>query len=144
MNQLMGLIACVEAHGSVALVDVNLEDGLRLSATLLGHPDQLAAWHETQAVKVLFKETEVAIAKHLQGEISLRNSIPGVVLAIESGKILTRIVIVVHGLKDVTISSVITTRSATRLNLGIGDTVEALVKSNEMTIQAISDTKISS
>ncbi|MFZ6689854.1 TOBE domain-containing protein [Undibacterium sp. SXout11W] len=142
MNQLTGLIAGVEAHGSVALVDVSAEGGLRLSATLLGHPDQLATWRLTQPVRVLFKETEVALAKNLQGQISLRNRIPGVILTIEKGQILTRVVIAVHGLKDVTISSVITTRSATHLNLAIGDMVEALVKSNEMTIQALSDTEI--
>ncbi|MFZ6864671.1 TOBE domain-containing protein [Undibacterium sp. Ji67W] len=144
MNQLTGLIAGVEAHGSVALVDVCVEGGLRLSATLLGHPDQLATWRPALPVKVLFKETEVALAKNLQGQISLRNRIPGVILAIEKGQILTRVVIAVQGLKDVAISSVITTRSATHLNLANGDTVEALVKSNEMTIQALSDTEISS
>ncbi|MFZ6849972.1 TOBE domain-containing protein [Undibacterium sp. RuRC25W] len=143
MNQIAGTIAAVETHGSVALVDV-AAGRLQLSATLLGNPGQLAAWVTGREVTVLFKETEVAIAKNLQGEISLRNRIPGRILDIETGKILTRIVIVVEGLTNevangVMISSVITSRSTHRLRLAIGDQVEALIKSNEMTIQLVTE-----
>ena len=138
MNQWSGYNVSVEAQGCVALVDVIVElahDNLRLSAMLLGNPAQFVTWVNGQAVSMLFKETEVAIAKNLEGQISLRNRISGHIVAIEAGQILTRIVVAVQGLKKVNISSVITTRSAHNLKLIVGDTVEALVKSNEMTIQ---------
>ena len=140
MNQLFGHIATIEVHGSVALVDMHVKttaSDLRLSATLLGNQETLASWHSDQAVHILFKETEVALAKNLQGQISLRNRIPGQIFAIEDGQILTRIILTIHGLADVRISSVITTRSAKSLQLRVGDDVEALVKSNEMTIRAV-------
>jgi len=144
MNRLQGVISAVEAHGSVALVDVSAGH-LSLSATLLGNPLQLATWASGQGVCVMFKETEVAIAKQLSGDISLRNRIPGRILHIDGGQILTRILMAVDGLVNessqdaVTLSAVITTRSAQRLQLAVGDLVEALIKSNEMTIQSSSE-----
>ncbi|MFZ6750005.1 TOBE domain-containing protein [Undibacterium sp. Ren11W] len=130
MNILSGHIAAIEAHGSIAIVDVSVA-AHHFTATLLGSPEHLANWQIGQAVQLLFKETEVALAKNLSGQISLRNRLPGTIVAIEIGQVLTRAIIDMGGLQ---ISSIITSRSARGLQLAIGDAIEGLVKSNEMSL----------
>jgi molybdate transport system regulatory protein len=82
---------------------------------------------------LLFKETEVALAKNLSGMISLRNRFHGIVNAIEAGQVLTKVSFEADG---AAITSIITTRSALAMQIAIGDAVEGLVKANEMTLVA--------
>lgn len=133
MNMLSGHIAAIEAHGSVAIVDVAVASQ-HFTATLLGSAEQLARWEIGQAVRLLFKDTEVALAKNLSGQISMRNRLPGIVTALEIGQVLTRVVLDMQGIQ---ISSVITSRSARSLQIAMGDAVEGLVKSNEMSLLAM-------
>jgi molybdate transport system regulatory protein len=130
MNKLPGKIAQVETHGSVALVDVAVGER-RFTATLVGASDEVATWPAGMAVMLLFKETEVALAKNLSGLISMRNRLPGAVTAIERGRLLTKVTLDVDGH---IIESIVTTRSTHALALGVGDAVEGLVKANEMTV----------
>ncbi len=133
MNTLTGYIAAIEAHGSVAIVDVAVA-AHHFTATLLGNAEHLAGWEIGQAVRLLFKETEVALAKNLSGQISMRNRLPGIVIKLEIGQVLTRVVLDMQGIQ---IRSVITSRSARSLQIALGDTVEGLVKSNEMSLLAM-------
>lgn len=130
MNKLPGQIIAIEAYGSVAIVDVQV-GAHQFTATLLGATDHLEAWKIGQVVSLLFKETEVALAKNLSGQISLRNRMASTITAIEYGQLLTRVLINMDGFE---LSSVITTRSARSLALAVGDQVEGLVKSNEMSL----------
>lgn len=130
MNRLHGQIASVEVEGSIALVDV-MVGARRYSATLIGVQDELSNWKTGTPVTLLFKETEVSLARNLSGLISMRNRMPGVVIAIERGRILTRVVLDVDGSA---ISAVITTRSCDMLQLAPGDHAEGLVKANEMSL----------
>ncbi len=130
MNVLSGRITAVQTHGSIALVDVEVA-GQRLTATLAGAGDDIAGWPAGMAVKMLFKETEVALAKNLSGAISMRNRIPATVTAIERGQLLSKVTLEALGYP---IASIITTRSTEALQLAVGDAVEALVKANEMTV----------
>ncbi len=130
MNSLPGVLSEIESEGSVALLDIMVGEQ-KFSATLLGSSTDFADWQNGMRVQLSFNEMEVAIAKNLQGQISLRNRLPGVIQQIEAGKILTR----VHFLmQQFTISAVITTRSARALQLTVGDHIEGLVKSNEMNV----------
>jgi molybdate transport system regulatory protein len=133
MNRLSGHIDAIEAHGSVAVVDVAVAQ-YHFTATLLGSAEQLAGWTIGQEVHLLFKETEVALAKNLSGQISMRNRLPGTVTALEIGQVLTRVVFDMQGMQ---ISSVITSRSARGLQIAVGDLVEGLVKSNEISLLAM-------
>lgn len=133
MNSLSGHIAAIEAHGSIAIVDVAVATH-QFTATLLGSAEQLSTWKIGQAVQLLFKETEVALAKNLSGQISLRNRFPGTVTSIDIGQVLARVII---NMNNIQISSVITSRSARGLQLAVGDQVEGLVKSNEMSLLAM-------
>jgi molybdate transport system regulatory protein len=127
MNRLPGRIAAVESAGQVRLVDVVVDDSL-FSAILLDAGDRLLPG---TPVSLVFKETEVSLAKNLSGLISLRNRLPSRVRAIDKGRVLAKITLDYRGREMV---AVITTRSVERLDLRVDDDVEALVKANEMAI----------
>lgn len=128
MNHIDGHILAIERQGSIALLDIAWGQ-LRMSATILGEAQTLSSWEIGQAVQLQFNEMEVAIAKNLSGQISLRNRLPGTITALEWGHILTRVCFQVQAMS---FSAVITTRSARHLQLAVGEEIEGLVKSNEM------------
>jgi molybdate transport system regulatory protein len=132
MNRIAGTIAAIESCGSVMLVDVQV-GSQRYSATILGSGEMAVSWNIGTPVILLFKETEVALAKNLSGMISLRNRFKGVVSAMESGQVLTKVSFVADG---EIVTSIITTRSAQAMQIALGDAVKA----NEMTLiaQAVS------
>lgn len=132
MNSLSGCISEIDVHGSIALVDVTVGEH-RFTATLIGAGEEVAGWLPGMPVTLLFKETEVVLARNLSGLISMRNRIPCTVTAIERGKLLARVTLDFEGRK---LESVITTRSSHALGLAVGDVVEGLVKANEMTLLA--------
>lgn len=130
MNRLPATIAAVDVHGSIALVDAAV-GAHRFTATLIGAGEEVCTWQPGMPVTLLFKETEVSLAKNLSGLISMRNRIPCTVTGIEHGKLLTRVILNFNGHP---LESVITTRSSHALAIVPGDTVEGLVKANEMTV----------
>lgn len=125
MNRLPARVVTVERAGSIALVEVAV-DGRHYTATLL---DADAAFEPGAPVSLAFKETEVALAKDLAGQISMRNRMPGVIEAIEPGALMSRVLLRVG---EHAVTSVITTRSLQAMALQVGNHVEGLVKSNEM------------
>lgn len=130
MNRLPGHIVAVDVHGSIALVDAIVGER-RLTSMLIGATHETLQWQTGMPVTLLFKEAEVALARHLSGMISMRNRMPCTVTGIERGKLLTRVQLDFDGHA---IESVITTRSATTLGIEVGIEVEALVKANEMAV----------
>lgn len=132
MNKLNGIVSAIEHNDTMALVDVMVEH-VNFSAILLETPVTAKYLHIGELVTLLFKETEVSLAKNLQGELSLRNRVTATVVGIEMGEILSAITLNFLGKKLV---SVITTRAVKRLQLKVGDAVEALVKANEVALMA--------
>lgn len=140
MNVLNGHILAIACDASIALIDVEVA-GLRLCATILGEAQTLALWRTEQPVQLQFNEMEVAVAKNMSGQISLRNRLPGTITALEWGRILTRVYFRLNVVDAPTIlRAVITTRSAQHLQLAVGDAIEALVKSNETHLFALPET----
>lgn len=135
MNKLRGRIISIQSNDHVSLVDVAVNDDI-FTATLLETPDDAPYLKVGNVVEVLFKETEVSLAKGLSGLISLRNRINTTVSAVRSGVILSEVVLVYGAY---TLSSIITTGSIKRLDIKPGDSVEALVKANEVTLVEIED-----
>ena len=130
MNRLRGQISGIESNGHVSLVDVKV-GGDTFSAILLEAPQSASYLKVGNTVQVLFKETEVSLAKNLSGQISLRNRMTATVKQIRHGEILSEVLLDYHGLAIV---SIITSRSVRRLELKEGDAVEALVKANEVSL----------
>lgn len=132
MNKLNGIVSAIEHNDTMALVDVMVEH-VNFSAILLETPVTAKYLHIGELVTLLFKETEVSLAKNLQGELSLRNRVTATVVGIEMGDILSAITL---NFLDKKLVSVITTRAVKRLQLKVGDAVEALVKANEVALMA--------
>jgi molybdate transport system regulatory protein len=135
MNRLRGRISSIESNDHVSLVDVDVM-GDSFTATLLETPDDAAYLRVGNTVEVLFKETEVSLAKGLSGLISLRNRVMTTVRQVRSGVILSEVVLDYRGH---TLSSIITTGSIKRLDIKQGDEVEAMVKANEVTLMGVED-----
>ncbi len=135
MNRLLGTIRAIECNGHLSLVDVAAGQDV-FTAMLLETPETTTLLRVGNRVAVLFKETEVSLAKDLAGRISLRNRIPCTVRAIRKGDILCEIALDRDGQA---LTSIITTRAVRRLELRAGDAVEALVKANEVSIAEAGD-----
>ncbi|MBV5315285.1 MAG: TOBE domain-containing protein [Prolixibacteraceae bacterium] len=130
MNKLTGTISKIQQSGAILLVDVDV-DGHSFSAMLIESATQ-PEWLQTgNIIELVFKETEVSLAKNLSGIISMRNRMKCTVLHIEHGELLSKVSLKFQGY---TITSAITTRSVNSLDLKIGDDVEALVKANEVSL----------
>lgn len=130
MNRLPGHIVAIESNGHLSLVDIAVKDD-RFTAILLETPESSSLLRVGAEVEMMFKETEVSIAKNLAGQISLRNRFAVTVKAIMRGTIMSEVNM---DYKGMALTSIITTRGVDRLGLAVGDTAEALVKANEMTL----------
>ncbi|MGZ8270021.1 MAG: TOBE domain-containing protein [Methylophilus sp.] len=135
MNKLNGKIVAVAHNSHMSLVDVAVGDTM-FSATLLETPETAPYLQIGRKVTLLFKETEVSLAKNLTGELSLRNRFFVTVKGIQRGDIMSAIQLA-YG--DQLLTSVITTRGMNRLQLEIGERVEALVKANEVVLRESPD-----
>jgi len=133
MNRLPGVISAIESNAHLSLVDVRVGQDT-FTAMLMETPQGAPYLKVGNAVAVLFKETEVSLAKNLSGQISLRNRIKGTVRHIRHGEILSEVVLDCQG---VTVTSIITARAVKRLELAKGDEVVALVKANEVALMEI-------
>ncbi|MGE4295501.1 MAG: molybdopterin-binding protein [Campylobacterales bacterium] len=133
MNRLAGTVAAVETDGALSLVDVAVGESL-FSALVVETPDQCGYLAIGCAVELLFKETEVAIAKDLTGAISLRNRHRAVIESLRFGGLLCEVTFKCEGVQVI---SLITARSAKRLELAVGDTVEWLIKANEISLRPL-------
>ncbi len=131
MNRLEGSIAAVQSSDALSLVDIDV-GGDRFSALVVETPQSNPHLRSGRRVRILFKETEVSIAKGLTGGLSCRNRLGCTIRAIETSPVLAKLTLDYRG---TTVVSIITTRSAEALGLQVGDSVEGIVKSNEITIR---------
>ncbi len=130
MNKLPAIITAIQQSGTILLVDAEV-DGQGFSALLIESINRPEWLDVGKAVVLVFKETEVSLAKELQGKISMRNRMKCKVLKVDKGEILSMITLQFN---HFTIVSAITTRSVNSLQLEIGDEVDALVKANEVSL----------
>lgn len=130
MNKISGKITMIQHSGAIILVDIDV-DGHGFSAMLIESATPPEWLQKGNIVGIVFKETEVALAKNLSGIISMRNRMKCTVKHIERGELLSKISL---QFQKHQITSAITTRSVNALDLRIGDEVEALVKANEISL----------
>lgn len=128
MNVLTGQIETITIKGSLSLVRVIIAK-IPLTAIVIDTPETAAYLEPGNDVKVIFKETEVIIGKGMDHQISLQNRLIGHVQSIESGELLSRLVIDTHAGQVV---SVITANAVDQLALKVGSEVTAMIKTNEI------------
>ena len=132
MNSLTGSIETLQMENHLSLVSVKVDANL-FSAIVIDTPATASYLEVGRQVNLLFKETEVVIAKSFSGGISMQNKFPGRVKSLEKGKLLCRVTV---NFNDHAIVSLITTNAANQLELAIGDEVIAFVKTNEISLTA--------
>ena len=130
MNRIDVKITDINTSGGVILVDMEANN-FPMSALLIDIEDNPEWLKRGNTLKVVFKESEVSIAKNLSGNISLRNKLPCIVKDIERGKLLS---VVILDFKGKTIHAAITSRSVDSLELKPGNEVLALIKANELAL----------
>lgn len=133
MNQLKGTIAAVQSNGHLSLVDVSIGRDT-FTSILLETPEGTPYLKSGNPIALMFKATEVSLGKNLSGMLSLRNRIPAIVRGIRRGEILSEVEL---DYDSQVFYSIITTRAIDRMELAVGDAVEALVKSNEMSLKEL-------
>lgn len=103
--------------------------GVSLKSIIIEIPESVPFLKIDSLVKILFKETEVSIAKNFSGKISLQNKLPCKIKEIERGKLLSKLILDCKGNK---IISIITTAAVEQLELNQNEEVLALIKTNEV------------
>jgi len=127
MNKLKGKIVAITSSGSASIVKINVNKHFISSIILKNDTDSFI--RKDANVTILFKETEVIIAKGLVENISLQNKFTGPIIELEKGEVLSTLT-VQTAVGD--ICSMITTNAVDQLNLTLNDTVTAMIKSNEI------------
>ena len=130
MNKLIGKIVLIESSPHMSMVDIDV-DGDVFSSIVLETPATAGYLKLGKQITLLFKETEVSIGKNLSGWISLRNRFKATISGFEKSDILTKVFLNYKGNE---IISIISSRSAQKLGLFVGDNVEWLVKTNEVSL----------
>jgi len=130
MNILIGTITSIQSHDDLSLVKV-ISDGITLTTIILDTPATTDYLTIEKNVKLLFKETEVIIAKSLDLNISVQNRIPCKIESIIAGTILSQINL---SFGQIIIKSIITSDAVKQLALKENDIVLALIKINEISL----------
>jgi molybdopterin-binding protein len=130
MNNLAGTILNIQSSSEMSIIELAVNGDI-FSAMVLETPFSASYLKVGNKVEIVFKETEVAIGKGLSGLVSIRNRFKGRIQSIEEHPLLTTIVL---DYKGGAIASIISTKSAHRLNLKKTDEVEWLVKTNEVSL----------
>ena len=128
MNRLSGKIKFIKSDEYFSIVEIDV-NGVILNSIIIETPETVSFLKIGSPMNIMFKESEVSIAKNLSGKISLQNKIPCFVKKIERGKLLSKIFL---DCKGSTINSIITTTAVEQLELKINDEVLAMVKTNEV------------
>ncbi len=133
MNKLVGHIKAIKHDDHMSIVEMEIS-GYTFKTIIIETPSTASFLYNRAPVNIMFKETEVSIAKDFNGRISLQNKIACVVKKIIKGTLLSKILLNFDGNE---IISIITTAAAEQLELIEGDNVTALIKTNEIIIAPI-------
>lgn len=130
MNQLTTTIKSVENEDNILLVIVEVANtnftALEKNATAIGD-----LFYKIHHVTMRFSETAMSLCKNLSGSLSIRNRFPSVVTDVKNGKLLTTVTLDFNGHQ---LTSIITTNAANELDISIGDIVEGLVKTSDISL----------
>lgn len=136
MNVLPGEITEIVTEDGISLVKIRLET-LLFTSIVLDIPATSPYLATGHSVSLLFKETEVIIAKPSPLAISVRNRIECSIKKIRAGKILSELTLVFTGAisgREYEIRSIITRNACEELELKENDKIIALIKTNEVSL----------
>ncbi len=132
MSNLIATIKEIQTVDSLNIVNFDFF-GIDLTMMSLELKDEVKVG---KRVILGIKPTTVAIAKDFSGDISYSNQIESTIQSIEIGKLLCSIKLIS---KETTFESIITSKSAKRLDLKENDNVTAFIKASEISISKVLD-----
>jgi len=140
MNKLSGEIKEIQTADNLSLVKVYV-DGITFTSIVIDTPATNPGLRIGNLVSILFKETEVIIARAPLPAISVQNRMECIIHDIHSGELLCELTLhLVDGMPGGTsgevgeIRSIITRNACDQLDLRVNDRVIALVKTNEISL----------
>lgn len=133
MNSFQGNIVDIKTSGNLSLVSVELESQQLIQSIIIETPKTAPYLKNGGTIQVLFKETEVVIATEKLKTISLQNQIAANVSQVDSGELLSKVVL---NSELGPLVSVISTRAVEQLNLAAGVSVFAMIKLNEVMLSS--------
>ena len=113
----------------MSLVTLNIGEEITLKSIVIDTPETAAYLRKGTELNLLFKETEVVIGTGKNPTISLQNQISATIGQIESGILLTKLVMHTTAGKIV---SIVSTSAIRQMQLEEGNKVVAMIKSNEI------------
>lgn len=131
MNSFKASITKIEKVDSLNYIELNYR-GKALSMVSLELDSDLKVG---VSVEIVFNPSHVSIGKNLRGDLSCSNRLNGIIENIDNGKILSSLQIRVE--ESELIESIITRTSSDRVNLKVGERIEALIKATEISISEI-------
>lgn len=128
MNIINGQITAIKTSGSLSKVEVQAED-CKFKTIIIDTPETADYLKKNNQVKLIFKETEVAIGLGDLSKISLQNRISGEITQLDINDLQAKVFLKT---KIGTIKSIITADAASQLDLKVGLEATALIKTNEV------------
>lgn len=128
MNILKGKIKALNTAGRLTVVTLDV-NGILLKSIIIENPETVSYLKLDNPIRVMFKETEVVIGKGQEIPVSMENQIRSTIVEMTKGKLLCSLVLDTEAGK---LKATITSESAARLMLRVGETVMALIKTTEI------------
>lgn len=128
MNILKGKIKALNTAGRLTVVTLDV-NGILLKSIIIENPETVSYLKLDNPIRVMFKETEVVIGKGQEIPVSMENQIRSTIVEMTKGKLLCSLVLDTEAGK---LKATITSESADRLMLRVGETVMALIKTTEI------------
>lgn len=129
MNVFSGHISSIQVNESLSIVSVRINEHVELKTILVETPETASYLKIENTVELLFKETEVIIAKEDQISISVQNKIKATIKKLERGVLLSKLLLKTD-IGDVI--AIITAEALNELMLVENQEVIAMVKVNEI------------
>ncbi len=132
MNRITGIISKIESDSFLSIITVETDIG-EFSVVLLETPNTADYMREGKKVNLLFKETEVEIFKNCSFlKNTFLNMFDADLVCIENGKILSKLTL---RSGNNTFFSIIPKKSVDLLDIKEGDSINFLIRPNEITVE---------
>ena len=131
-NQIQGIVEFLQKDRINASVGVKLKSGKTIVSVITNDATDSLGLKIGDDVVAIFKSSNVLVTTQDSLKISARNAINGVVDNIIKGNINSELIIDIGNNEKIT--SIITTNAITELNINLGDTITAIIKSSDVMI----------
>lgn len=128
MNILKGKIDALKTEGRLTIVTLDV-NGTLLRSIIIENPDTVSYLKIGNPIQVIFKETEIVIAKGQSIPVSIENQIAGTITGMTNGELLCSLILKTEVGE---LKATLTSESASRLKLQVGELVTVMVKTTEI------------